>query len=300
VTTTENQLLLNFNHNKMTDNESKLALVVGGTNGIGKGIAHKLASLGVKTVIVGRDKDKTEAVAKEIGAAEWLLVNVIDQADVVRLAADITSKYKHIDYLVLSAATLFNEKRVTKDGVDELLAVNHLWRFQLTNLLKDALIAAPNGARVLNVAGAGQNGDVFFDDPNFERTPWALIKALQQAQQLNDVFAVEAQRRWGTQGNGFNIHVLYPGQVYTKVIHNLGLLGFIFNMLIPFKKTIETTADQLVPLLLEPIGAHGGKLWGAPSFSSGPVRETTPAARVVDPEYGAKCWQLSESLIKVK
>ena len=280
----------------------KTALVVGGTNGIGKAIAANLAARGVATVIAGRSRDKTEAVAREIGAAAWLVVDVNQQADVGRFAAEVASTYAHLDYLVLTAAQLFNSPRLNADGVQELLALNHLWRFQLTGLLKDVLAAAPDGARVLNVGGAGRNADVFFDDPNFQRRGFSVIAATGQAQQLNDVLAVEAQRRWGGLGHGIQFHVVMPGMVNShpgKSIDAGFLFSFMYNWVLHWvKKTPEATAVQLVPLLLDPVGARGGKLWDAPNNSSRPVVELTPAARVVDPAYIAKCWALCESLIK--
>jgi len=281
---------------------TKTALVVGGTNGIGKGIAQRLAALGVKVVLVGRDKDKTAAVAADVGASEWLLVDVCKQADVRRLADEVRSKYTHLDYLVVSAGALNDERKLSQDGVEWLLALNYLWRFQLIGLLKDLLAAAPEGARVLAVATSGSNSDVFFDDPNFEHSSWTMLKAARQAHQLHDVFTVEAQRRWGALGNGIQFHVTYPGWVRSKEASDItvgGLAGFILKNPISMylRKSIEVTALQHVPLLLEPVGAHGGKLWNAVQ-SGGPVKEIVPASRVVDPEYGAKCWQLSESLVK--
>ncbi|KAJ3057996.1 hypothetical protein HDU99_007019, partial [Rhizoclosmatium hyalinum] len=194
--------------------------------------------------------------------------------------------------------------RLTADGVDELVAVNHLWRFQLTTLLRDVLAASPTGARVLNVAGAGINSDVYFDDPNFLKpgAKWTMVKALWQAQQLNDVFMLEAQRRWGSLGNGIQFHVVNPGIVSTNGdLSGLSPFGrFMFGTVLnPVKQSMEASASRLCPILLDSMGNAGGKLWNA-SYWTGAVSEIKPAPRVVDTEYVAKCWALSENLLVKK
>ncbi|ORY43644.1 NAD(P)-binding protein [Rhizoclosmatium globosum] len=260
----------------------KIALVVGGSNGIGQAIATHLISKGVFTVIASRNPDKTAAIAAKIGASDHLIVDVSSQADVSRFAAQVRAKLSHIDFLVFTAGAVFDAKRLTADGVDELVAVNHLWRFQLTTLLRD----------------------VYFDDPNFLKpgAKWTMVKALWQAQQLNDVFMLEAQRRWGSLGNGIQFHVVNPGIVSTNGdLSGLSPFGrFMFGTVLnPVKQSMEASASRLCPILLDSMGDVGGKLWNA-SYWTGAVSEIKPAPRVVDTEYVAKCWALSENLLVKK
>ncbi|KAJ3061820.1 hypothetical protein HDU98_002294 [Podochytrium sp. JEL0797] len=281
----------------------KIALIVGGSNGIGRALAAALVAAKVDTVIVAsRNLEKTTRVAQEIGAHEVHTVNVIDQQDVARFSLDLHAKHSHIDYLILTSSCVFEEKRITENGVDELLAVNFLWRFQLIGLLRDLLAAAPGGSRVINIAGAGINSDVFFTDPNFTTAPEqrTLIKALWQAQQLNDVCFLEAQKRWGRDGNGTAFHVVNPGIVATGAdVSGINPVGrFMFQVVLyPFKQSMESSARRLMPVVVGLMGKEGGKLWSA-SYWTGAVSEIEPAARVVDPEYALKCWQLAESLVK--
>jgi len=286
----------------------KTALVVGGTNGIGRGIAHHLVKQGVSVTIVGRNKDKTEKVAQEIGASDWLLCDIHMQAQVTKLAEDVHGKHKHLDILVVTAGVLTKVKEMSPDGIELELVSNYLWRFQLTYLLRDLLAAAPHGARVLNVAAAGQNGQVHFDDYNFEKpgNPWAVFKASSQAMQLGDVFTVEAQRRWGSLGNGIAFHITFPGQVNTRTGSEFfaalpAWVAIIFTILIPLKKTLAQSGEEHAPLLLGQLGEQGGKLWKGTMTGFGiGLTELTPNPHVAnDREFAAKCWDFSKSLFKV-
>ena len=50
----------------------KRALVTGSSSGIGAAIARELAAEGMAVIVHGRDRDRTEAVARGIGAADML------------------------------------------------------------------------------------------------------------------------------------------------------------------------------------------------------------------------------------
>ena len=276
--------------------EKKTALVLGGTGGIGKELGRLLAANNITTIIVGRNKQKTEAVSKDIGATDFVLADLSLQSNVRHVADEVLSKYKRLDYLVLSAGGMKTEKKLTSEGVETSLALNYLSRFLLTSLLKDRL--AESGGRVLNVARAGLNCDVFFDDPNFDLESFTMFKCHHQFQQLNDVFMVEAQRRWGNLGKGIQFHSSVPGLVDTGIVRDFrGLFGFFYNTLLrPIKKSPTSTAACLLPLLLGPAGAEGGRLWSG-GIVWNHLSEITPANHVVDLEYGEKCWKLSESLL---
>jgi len=84
----------------------KVAIVTGGTAGIGKAIALRLASLGASTVICGRDSTRGEAVAAEIrrlgNGATFLPANVLEWDEMTAFVQQVLALEGKIDICVLS------------------------------------------------------------------------------------------------------------------------------------------------------------------------------------------------------
>ncbi len=82
--------------------ENAKALVTGGSEGIGRGIASALVGKGADVVITGRNELALAAAAKEIGAG-WIAGDVGVEADVVRTVEEFVARHGRIDILVNNA-----------------------------------------------------------------------------------------------------------------------------------------------------------------------------------------------------
>ncbi len=78
------------------------ALITGGSDGIGKGIAVALKREGADVVITGRRRDHLEATAEELGVG-WLQGDVGFEADAVRTVERFVADHGRIDILVNNA-----------------------------------------------------------------------------------------------------------------------------------------------------------------------------------------------------
>jgi NAD(P)-dependent dehydrogenase (short-subunit alcohol dehydrogenase family) len=89
------------------DLSGKVALVTGGTRGIGRGIAMALAAAGAQTIITGRDQANAETVVAEIvkagGDGGYVVADLFDDDSVGSLVPDAIAKYGKLDILVNNA-----------------------------------------------------------------------------------------------------------------------------------------------------------------------------------------------------
>jgi meso-butanediol dehydrogenase/(S,S)-butanediol dehydrogenase/diacetyl reductase len=87
--------------------EGRVAIITGGTDGIGKAIALTFAKEGAKIMMVARDETKGRTAldeVRQIGEAAYFKANVSDSSQVRRMVEDTIQRYGRIDVLVNNAA----------------------------------------------------------------------------------------------------------------------------------------------------------------------------------------------------
>lgn len=84
------------------DLKNKVALVTGGSLGIGKAVAQSLVEAGARVAITGRDVARLTAAAVEIGAHP-IVADVAVEADVLRTYRELLDKFGDLDILVNNA-----------------------------------------------------------------------------------------------------------------------------------------------------------------------------------------------------
>src|SRR5713101_9037185 len=90
------------------DLAGKVALVTGGTRGIGKSIAEELASAGAKIALCSRKAEACEEVRKEFESKGFAVLarpcNVSRREDLQGLVDETVAKWRRIDVVVANAA----------------------------------------------------------------------------------------------------------------------------------------------------------------------------------------------------
>jgi NAD(P)-dependent dehydrogenase (short-subunit alcohol dehydrogenase family) len=279
----------------MTELSGRICLVTGATHGIGRATAEALAALGATVIVHGRDSAAVGAVCREIvrasGNAEvtGVVADFASLAAVRRLAADVVARHARLDVLVNNAGTSARQRRLTSDGFEWLLGVNHLAPFLLTTLLLDKLRASAP-ARVVTVASmAYRRGTLELDDLNWERRKYRGFKAYSDSKLANILFTHELARR--LTGSGVTANSLHPGVVATNIFNQLGFVGRMFTTLAkPFLLTSAEGAKTSVYLASAPEAAIvSGRFFDR-------CREA-PLDPVANDAAGARrLWELSEKL----
>jgi NAD(P)-dependent dehydrogenase (short-subunit alcohol dehydrogenase family) len=231
----------------------RTCLVTGATHGIGRATAEALAGLGATVIVHGRDSAAVGAVCREISRTSGnaqitgAVADFASLAAVRRLAAELNARHARLDVLVNNAGTSARQRRLTSDGFEWSLGVNHLAPFLLTTLLLDKLKASAP-ARVVTVASmAYRRGTLELDDLSWERRKYNTLKAYSDSKLANVLFTRELARRLSH--SGVTANCLHPGVVATNIFNQLGLLGRVFTMLAkPFLLTSAEGAKTSVHL----------------------------------------------------
>jgi NAD(P)-dependent dehydrogenase (short-subunit alcohol dehydrogenase family) len=152
-------------------------LVTGATDGLGRGVAERLASAGAAVLIHGRDSEKLAATAHELRAAtgnEHIRTYMADFSsldDVRAMALEVEAENHRLHVLINNAGVgsgkpAGTSRQESEDGYELRFAVNHLAGFVvMVRLLPLLRRSAPS--RIVNVASAGQY-PIDFDDVMLE------------------------------------------------------------------------------------------------------------------------------------
>ena len=148
----------------------KTIVITGASSGLGAIAARELAIEGWDVAVVGRNPERTNAVAAAVGGTPFLAD--YDRLDDVRaLAGALLAKYRNIDVLANNAGGLVGKRGTTADGHERTFQHNHLAPFLLTGLLMERLVA--RGARVVNTASvANLSGSIRLDDLDWTHRPY--------------------------------------------------------------------------------------------------------------------------------
>src|ERR1700731_2257621 len=143
-------------------------VVTGATSGIGRCAAIALARKGAELVLTARSQAKAHATLAMIEAAvpgTPVHVHYGDFADLASVAAlgrEIVARHPRIDALINNAGLHAFRPRVTADGYSEMVAVNYLAPWLLTNILRETMVrSAPS--RIVTVASEASRWAAGFD-----------------------------------------------------------------------------------------------------------------------------------------
>ena len=87
----------------------KVALIAGSASGIGAAIAKRFAEEDAIVVMTDKNKEKGEAVCKDIGAAEFITADFRYREEVKAVVEETEKKYKKLDIFVNSVGMMFSK-----------------------------------------------------------------------------------------------------------------------------------------------------------------------------------------------
>ncbi|MHA7224115.1 SDR family NAD(P)-dependent oxidoreductase [Arthrobacter sp. RHLT1-20] len=264
-------------------------VITGASDGIGASAARTLSKQGDRVVVVGRSAEKTEKVAKEIGA-DYFVADFAELAQVRQLAAHLKEKYPRIDVLANNAGGILGKRELTVDGHEKTFQINHLAPFLLTTELMDVLTAS--NATVINTASAANGfGKLDVEDLN-AATGYSTNRAYGTAKLANILFTSELNNRYAAEG--ITTAAFHPGVVATN---------FAADSTSPMRHAYKTILNRF---LLSPEQGADTLLWLATAtpgqdWISGAYYAKRALAKAnkqaYDAELARELWERSEALV---
>ncbi len=202
--------------------ETKIILVTGSTDGIGKQTALELAQKGHKVIVHGRNKQRSQEATEEIRSfsgnaeVEFVVADFTDFESITKMALDIKNRFSKLDVLINNAGVFENERVILSNGFERTFMVNHLAPFALTIQLLDLIQSIP-GARIVNVSSMVQSGSIDFGNLNGEKY-FDLYNAYAVSKLENVLFTYKLNRVLS--GNPVTVNCLHPGVINTKLLHS--------------------------------------------------------------------------------
>lgn len=139
--------------------KDQVAIVTGGTAGIGKTVALELAKKGAKVILFGTHAERGSLAAKEIcdachsQSAEFNPVNVSRFNEVNAAVKKIIETYKHVDILVNNAGITRDQllMKMSEEDWDEVIAVNLKSCYNTSHALIRPMMKARKGS-IINIS----------------------------------------------------------------------------------------------------------------------------------------------------
>jgi dehydrogenase/reductase SDR family protein 12 len=262
----------------------RTVLVTGPTSGLGRATSAALADLGARVILLGRSRDRLQALSTELmsmhGAdrfpcvvADMSSLSAVDEA-----VERIRSSEEQLDVIVDNAGAIHPRRQLSADGIESTLATMVVGPFVLVSGLLPLL--EESAGRVISVVSGGLYAQPLdLDDLQSERSPFDGTRAYARAKRASVALVREWARRRRDAGTRFN--AMHPGWADTPGLAE-ALPGF-HRLMGPLLRTPEEGIDTTLWLATDPeAGRRGGELFldrRARPFDRVPMTRLDLAAR---------------------
>ncbi|MGW1818755.1 SDR family oxidoreductase [Streptomyces sp. NPDC002125] len=298
------------------DLTGRRAVVTGASDGIGLGIAARLAAAGAEVLLPVRNQRKGEAALTAIrrtaprADVSLRTLDLSSLASVAALGDALREEGRPIHLLVNNAGVMTPpDRQTTTDGFELQFGTNHLGHAALVGRLLPLLRAG--GARVTSqISIAANRGAINWEDLNWERS-YDGMKAYSQSKIAFGLFGLELDRRSRAEGWGITSNLSHPGVAPTNLLAARPELGRASDT--PGRRLIRALSERGIllgtvetaklPALYAATSPDAGRglLYGpgGPGHLGGAPAEQKLYSRLRDAEEAGRVWRISEELTGV-
>ncbi|MCU8590405.1 SDR family oxidoreductase [Streptomyces sp. A13(2022)] len=295
------------------DQSGKRAVVTGASDGIGLGIATRLAAAGAEVVLPVRNPRKGEAaldaIRGQVPDADVSLrtLDLSSLDSVAALGTTLLAEDRPVHLLVNNAGVMTPpERQTTADGFELQFGTNHLGHFALVAHLLPLLRAGR--ARVTSqISVAANQHAINWDDLNWERS-YDGRRAYSQSKIAFGLFGMELDRRSAAAGWGITSNLSHPGVAPTSLLaarpevgRDKDTMGVrVIRVLSARGILLGTVRTAQLPALYAATSpeAEGGALYGpgGPGHLGGPPAHQKLYTRLHGTDEARRVWERSEEL----
>lgn len=192
-------------------------LITGSSDGLGLTAARLLAAQGHAVFLHARNESRAADALSSLPNPDGMLIGDLETLDGMRQVADQANGLGRFDAVIHNAGVGSQERRVTKDGLEQLFAVNTLAPYALTELIE-------RPSRLVYLSSnmhKSARGDLA--DPQWADREWSGWQAYSESKLFVVALAFAFARRWPD----VRSNAVDPGWVATKMGGSGGSSDFV-------------------------------------------------------------------------
>jgi len=289
------------------DLTGRVALVTGGSSGIGFQVSRALALHGATVIIAARSESKAERAIAEIlkerptAKLSFIQMDLASLNSVQQACRKLLLQQTRLNYLVLNAGVFGQPFQLTEDALEHMIQVNYLSNFYLVKLLLPRLISSDNCEPAISIVTSESHrfAPVDLDSVDMSRfcpDSWTFVSVDQYniSKLFLIVFAHALHNRYSKE-YGIRCTAVHPGNLVSTGLKDAWwFYRLLYTVCRPFTKSADQAAGSIVFSLCSPdVSGIEGFVYINNCFP------TKPSHQVEDNRFAEKLWQISEQILKI-
>jgi NAD(P)-dependent dehydrogenase (short-subunit alcohol dehydrogenase family) len=268
----------------------RIALVSGGTSGIGLSLVRELIQKDFFVYFIGSNLTKGESVEAELNktsiCCEFIQLDLSNLKEVKKFTITFQKKVSHLDLLANIAGVLLPYKTLTTDGFDKTFVIGYLAAFLLSNELTPLLLKVKY-SRIINMGGRPAQvlkRELKVENLGKEQRYNPVTSAFNTIHAKTVMTQTLSQRLKET---GVTVNSFSPGPVRSDLGQNMPLfIKLFFKILKPFMN--KKSKSAIYTALSEELNKYSGNL----------IINQKPHLLRFNRDYADQLWSKTEEIIK--
>ncbi len=271
--------------------KNKIALVTGGTSGVGLSIVRELVKNNFDVFFIGTNKERGREIEIALNNRgntknKFIALELSNINEVHAFANQFKSKVPQLDLLLNVAGVMLPSRQETAEGLEKTFAIGYLSAFILCNAFIP-LLEKGNQSRIINVSGGSSQvlkANLDFDNLNFEKNYSGFRTAIATVHAKTVLTQILSEK---LKGKNIDVNAFHPGTVKSDLTRNIHFLLKGLARIATFFMASKSKNGIYVSLSNEIAGTTGQLFVN---------KKPTPLR--FDKVYKEKLWEVTEGIVE--